>query len=86
MEEIGTRSSELVTANESSVISKPPLDTSVMEDGQGDGCLADPSDAYESDGIEVFREVDDSSNQFVASKAGSWCRWRYFPHIDSAEI
>ena len=66
----------MVATNESSVIPKLPLDPIVMEDGQRDGCLANPSRAYESDGGKVFRETDDSSNQLVTSETDPWRRGR----------
>ena len=48
-----------VAANESSVIAEAFLDAIVMEDGQCDGRLADPSGTYESDRLEVFSKTDD---------------------------
>ena len=86
MEEVGTRSGELVATDESTVISKPRLDAIVMEDGQGDGCLANPSSTYESDRTKVFRKADDFSNQFIASETGPWSRGRGFPRIDAKGI
>ena len=56
---MGARRGELVTADESTVIAKPFLDAIVVEDGQRDGCLADPPGTDESDGFQVFGEVND---------------------------
>jgi hypothetical protein len=71
-------SGELVTSDESTVIAKPFLDPIVVEDGQCDGCLSDPSGTDEGNGLEVFSETDDLLNQFVAPKNGSrWWGWRF---------
>ena len=66
------RGRELVTADEPAVISEPFLDARVVEDGQGDGRLANTTGADESDRGEVFCETDDLLDQFVATETGPW--------------
>ena len=70
------RGRELVTTDESSIISEPFLDAIVVEDGQSDGCLPDPPWPDESEWGEVLGEVDNLFNQIVASKTGprTWGR------------
>jgi len=63
------RGRELVTTNESTVIAKSTLDATVVEGGQGDGCLADPSGADESDRCQIFCGTNDLLDQFVTSEA-----------------
>ena len=36
---------ELITADESTIVAKPLSDATVMEDGQDDRCLANPTSA-----------------------------------------
>ena len=48
---------ELVAADESPVVAKPLLDSVVVKDSQGDGGLADPANADQSDWVKVFSEV-----------------------------
>ena len=50
---------ELVTTDESTVVSESLLDTTVVEDGKRDRCLPDPSCADESEWSRVFCEIDD---------------------------
>ena len=64
----------MVATNESTVIAKPLLDPIVVEDGQGDGCLADSAGTNESDWSEVLSEIDYLLDQLVASKEGP--RWQ----------
>ena len=68
------RGGKLVTANKSTVMAKPSLHSIVVEDGQGDGCLADPAGTNESDWSEVLSEIDYLLDQLVASKEGP--RWQ----------
>ena len=70
------RGGELVTTNEQAAVSKPLLDAVVMEDGEGDRCLPDPSWANESEWGEVLGEVDDLLNQIVTSETGPRTRGR----------
>jgi len=62
----------LVTTNESTIVTKPLLDAVVVQDSQGDGCLADPAGTNESDRSKVLCETDDLLNQPVTSKEGPW--------------
>ena len=73
MEEIGERGSDLVTTDESTVIAKPLLDATVVEDSEGDGSLADSAGTDESDGSEAPCETNDLLDQLVASKEDT--RW-----------
>ena len=68
------RGRELVAADEPTVVSEPFLDMTVVEDGQSDGCLSDPSRADESDWSEIFREADNLLDQPIAPETGP--RWR----------
>jgi hypothetical protein len=72
------RSGELITTDESTVIAKPPLDPIVVKNSQGDGGLANPASADESDRNEVLSKIDYLLDQFVASKEGPWGRGRGF--------
>jgi hypothetical protein len=47
---MSTGTGELVTTNESTVVTESFSDAIVMEDGQSDGCLPDPAGTNESDG------------------------------------
>ena len=75
---MSTRCRKLVTTNESAVISKSTLDATVVEGGQCDRRLADPSGADEGDGRQVLCETDDRLNQLVTSEARPWRRGRRF--------
>jgi hypothetical protein len=52
----------LVTANESTIIAEPFLDSIVVEHVERDRCLPDPPCTDESDRFEVFGESDDCLN------------------------
>jgi hypothetical protein len=52
-------------------MTKPLLDPVVVENGQGDGCLADSACADEGDWDKVLSEIDYLLDQLVASKEGS---------------
>ena len=67
------RSGELVATDESTIIAKPFLDAIVMEDGQRDGCLANPSSTDESNGFQIFCQTGDVLDQLFASETGP--RW-----------
>ena len=71
------RGGELVTANKSTVMTKPPLDPIVVEKGQGDGGLPDPASTDESDWSKFLGEVDYLLDQLVASESPRWQRWRF---------
>jgi len=64
----------LVTTDEATVVAKPLLDPIVVEDGQGDGCLADSASTDEGDWSEVLSEIDYLLDQLVAPKGSRW--WR----------
>ena len=49
---------ELVTTDEPTVVAKPLLDSSVVENRQCDRSFPDPSNADESDWAKVFSEID----------------------------
>ena len=51
-------------------MAKPPLDPIIVENGKGDGRLANPASADESDRSEVLGEIDYVLDQLVASKEG----------------
>ena len=72
MEEVGTRDGELVATDESTVVSEPLLDPVVVENGQGNGRLADSSGTNESDWDKVLGEIDYLLDQLVASEEGPW--------------
>lgn len=69
-EKVGAGSWELVATNKSTVIAKPFLDATVVEDSQCDGCFPDATRTDESDWSKVFRETNDLPNPLVASKTG----------------
>ena len=71
---MGRRSRELVTANKSTVMAKPLLDPVVVENGQGDGGLADSASTDEGDWIKVLNKMDYLLDQLIASEEGS--RWQ----------
>ena len=78
MEEVSARGGKFVTADESTVVAKPLLDPVMVENGQGNGRLPDPSGANESNWNEVLGEVDYLLDQLVASKQGPlWRRWEF---------
>ena len=67
---MGARSRELITTDKSTVVAKPLLDSIMVENGQGDGRLANHASADESDRSKVLSETDYFLNQLVASKEG----------------
>ena len=67
---MGTRGREFVTTNEPTVVAKPPLDPIIVENGQGDGRLANPARADESDRSKALGEIDYLLDQLVTSKEG----------------
>jgi hypothetical protein len=70
-EEVSGRGRELVTTNKSTVMTKSLLDPVVVENGQGDGGLANSTSTNEGDWNEVLSEIDYLLDQLVASKEGS---------------
>ena len=75
---MGERCWELVAANKSAAIAKPLLDVIVMEDGQCDGCFANPSGTYESNRFEVFSETDNLLDELIAPKKVLGWKWGEF--------
>ena len=73
---MGARSGELVAADEVTVVTESLLDATVMEDGQSNGRLADPTGTNEGDGCEAFGQAKDLVNQLATSEAGPRCRCR----------
>jgi len=69
---------ELVATDEPAVIPKPLLNAIVVEDGQSDGCLANPAGINEGERSEVFCQTNDLLDQLVTSKEGPRWRWRRF--------
>ena len=75
---MSVRCDELITPDESTVVTESLPDAIVMEDGQCDGRLPDPTDTDESDWCEVFGQTDDLLDQLAASEARPWGRGRRF--------
>jgi len=67
------RGREFVAADEPAVVAETLLDSIVMEDGQGDGRLADSAGTNEGEWGEIFYQADDLLDQLVASEEGP--RW-----------
>ena len=53
---------ELVAPDETAVLAETLLDTTVVEDGQCNRCLADSSSADQGNGFEVFSEANNFLN------------------------
>ena len=75
-EEICLRSWELIATDEPPMIAKPLLDTIVVENGEGDGCLADSTCTNESHRVQVFGKINDPVDQLIASETGPRHRGR----------
>ena len=75
-QEMGAGSRELIATDESPVIAKSFLDTTVVEDSERDGCFSDPPCTDQGDGFEAFDDSDDLLDQLPTSEAGPWCRGR----------
>ena len=74
---MSARGRELIAANEPAVVAKPLLDPIVVENGQGNGGLADSACTNESNWGEALGEIDHLLDQYVASKHGpGWRRRR----------
>jgi len=75
------RGRELVTANESTIVTEPLFDPVVMENGQGNRGLADSASTDEGDWGEVLSEIDYLLDQLVASEERPrWQRWGFSRH------
>ena len=58
--------------DEPAVFSKLLLDLVIVEEGQGNGCLANSTSTNESNGCEVFGKADNLLDEIITSKAGWW--------------
>jgi len=67
---MGARGRELVATNKSTVMTKPPLDSIMVENSQGDGRFANPPSTDESDRSKVLGEINYPLDQLIASKEG----------------
>ena len=67
-EEMETRSWESVATDESTVLAKPFLDPTVVEDSERNSCFPNSPRPNESNGFEVFGESDDLFDQLVTSE------------------
>jgi hypothetical protein len=69
---------ELVAADEPTVVAKPLFDPIVVEDGQGDGSLANSAGTNESDRSELLCKAENFLDQLVTSKEGPrWLWWGF---------
>jgi hypothetical protein len=68
---------KLVTTDEPAVLAKSFLDAIVVEEIQGNGCLANSTSTDESNGCEVFSKANNLLDQLVASEAGRWWGRRF---------
>ena len=68
----------MIAANEPTVRAKPLLDPIVVENGQGDGRLADSASTDEGDWNGLLSEINELLDQFVASEECPWWRGRGF--------
>ena len=78
VEKLGPRGLKLVAADKPPVFVEPFLDATVVEDAQGNGCLANTTRTDESDWGEAFSETDDLLNQLIPSEEGPWWWGRRF--------
>ena len=62
------RGGELITPDKSTVMTKPLLDSIVVEDRQGDRGLADPASTDQSDWCELLGQIDYLLDQLVAAE------------------
>ena len=77
---------ELVTADESTVVSEPLLDAIVVKDGQGDSRFPDPTRTDESEWGEGFCEVNDHLDKLITSETGPWGRGWGFSRRDAMQM
>ena len=61
---------KLVTADKSSVGTKPVLDAIVVEDLECNRCFSDSACTDESDRFKVFSEANDRLDKSIASETG----------------
>ena len=65
---MGTRSWELITTDESTVLAESVFDPTVVENSESNGRFPNPSCTDESDGFEPFGESDDLVDQPFTSE------------------
>ena len=66
----------MVTPDKSTVMTKPLLDSIVVEDVQGDRGLANPARTDQSDWCELLSQIDNLLDQLVAAEERPWGkRW-----------
>ena len=72
--EMGVGGGELVTTNEPTVFTESLLDSTVVEDRQGNRSLSNPASTGtdESDRSEGFCKADNFPDQFVTPETGPW--------------
>ena len=63
------------TPDESMLVTKPSFGVVVVEDNQSDRRLSDSAYADESDGCQIFCQINDL-NQLATSETCPWCRGR----------
>ena len=68
---------KLVATDKPTIGSEPFLDAIVVEGSQSDGRFADPPCTDQSDGSEMFREINELLDQILASETGPRWRWRW---------
>ena len=68
--------------NEPAVLTKPFHDVMIVEESQGNGCLANSTSTNECNGCEVFSKANNLLDQFITSKTGWWW-WREFSSRDT---
>ena len=78
--------SELIAADESTLVTEPLPDTIVMEDSESNGGFSDSPWTDESDWSEIFSETNDLFDQLVTSKTGPRRRGRRFSRRDAKQI
>jgi len=72
------RRGELIATNEATAMSKPLFDPIVVENGQGDGRLANSSSTDGSDWNKVVNKIDYLLDQLVTSEERPWWQRREF--------
>jgi hypothetical protein len=70
VEEVKGHQWKLVTVYELPVLAKLFLNVIVMEETQGNECLANSTSTNESNGCEVFSKTNDFLDQLAAFKTG----------------
>ena len=82
---MGVGGGELVTADESTVVTEPLFDAILMEDIEGDGSFSDSPWTDEGDRSEVLSEIDDLFDQLATSETGPRWRRRQFSGRDTTQ-